>query len=208
MNNQLTLEGIVTNSKYSMTIKDSKGAVIDKLSVAVEDGNDIANRINESINTLNKLSPIYDEQMRVVEDEEFEDLPEATPGDMSGAISSLKEIYVFLMDLGDSMNSVTDYFKEDDVEGKNQIIAFVSSIYDVALDIDEYINDKEEELASEEVPTESLKSKSRRSNKNIVRDALNNITVAEALLHRKRDYADIQKALKNIVAEMKLRSID
>ena len=206
---QLTLEGIVTDSTYSMTIKDTKGAIIDKLTVSVNDGNDVANRIHESISTLNKLSPIYDEHIRITEEEEFEELPEATPGDIDGALTALNGVYDSLMDIADQLNDITEYYEEDDAEGKNQMTAFISSVYDVAIDIDDYIDDTVEDLestkAEDEYPTESLKSK--KTKKNNVRNALNSMTVAEAMLRGNKEYADVYKAVKNIVAEMKLRSI-
>ena len=206
---QLTLEGIVTDSTYSMTIKDTKGAIIDKLTVSVNDGNDVANRIHESISTLNKLSPIYDEHIRITEEEEFEELPEATPGDIDGALTALNGVYDSLMDIADQLNDITEYYEEDDAEGKNQMTAFISSVYDVAIDIDDYIDDTVEDLesakAEDEYPTESLKSK--KTKKNNVRNALNSMTVAEAMLRGNKEYTDVYKAVKNIVAEMKLRSI-
>ena len=208
-NGQLTLEGIVTDSNYSMTIKDMKGAVIDKLSVAVEDGNDVANRIHESISTLNKLSPMYDEHIRITEEEEFEEIPEATPGDINGALTALNGVYDSLMDVADQLNDVTEYYEEDDAEGRNQLTAFISSVYDVAIDIDDYIDDTVEELndkAEEEYPTESLKSR-KRNTKNNVRNAMNNITIAEALLKDVKGYEDVYKIVKSVVSEMKLRSI-
>lgn len=209
-NNQLTLEGVVTDSNYSMTIKDAKGAIIDKLSVAVSDGNDVANRINESISTLNKLSPIYDEHIRITEEEEFEEVPEATPGDIDGALTALNGVYDSLMDIADQLNDVTEYYEEDDAEGRNQMTAFISSVYDVAIDIDDYIDDTvealEEEKAEDEYPTESLKC-GRKTSKNGVRNALNSMTVAEAMLKGVKGYEDVYKAVKNIVSEMKIRSI-
>lgn len=208
--NKLTLEGIVTNKKYSMKIVNEKGDIIDELSVAVNDGNDIANRINESINTLHKLSPIYDNQVKLKEDEEFEDLPEAEPGDKKGAIHALTDIYNTLMNLAESTKKISDYYEEDDVKNRDEIISFVSSIYDVAIDIDKFIEDIVEELESEaeelaNSQVESFKRKPKLSSKTAIRNALNSITMAEAYLQNQTTLSDIKNAVKDIKAELTLR---
>ena len=127
-NNKLTLEGLVKNSTYSMKITDTKGSVIDELSVAINNGNDLVNRINESINTLNKLSPIYDNQLKLKEDEEFEEIPEAEPGDTIGALNALNGVYDALMDLAEQVDGITDYFEDDEMRAERQkesIVPFV-----------------------------------------------------------------------------------
>ena len=199
-NNQLTLEGIVTDKKYSMKITDMKGAVIDELSVAVKDGNDIANRINESILTLNKLSPIYDNHVRLKEDEEFEEIPEVTVGDIYGALKELDNIYTSLMDLAERTNKVLDYFEDDDISARTDIIEFVGSLYDIALNIDEYKNDTLEELQETETATESYKPV--HTPITASKKALSYITIAEATLQGHKKYKDIQKTLKDIKSEL------
>ena len=72
--NKLTLEGIVKPNRYSMTICDNTGKEIDSLSVSIKNSNDVVNRINESIQTLQMLSKVYDHEKLVEEDEEFDEV--------------------------------------------------------------------------------------------------------------------------------------
>lgn len=200
-NGQLTLEGIVTKNKYSMKITDTARNIIDELTVSVKDSNDIVNRINESILTLNKLSPIYDNQMKLKEDEEFEDLPEAEPGDIKGALSQLDIIYNALMDLAEQTDKISDYFEEDDAEGKQTIVSYVSAIYDLAMDISDY---KEDKLAELEAPVDE-NYKPRKSAKSALKTALEHITIASATLAKQRQYSDIKNVVDNVKAELTIR---
>ena len=200
-NGQLTLEGIVSKSKYSMTIKDTKNEIIDELSVSVKDANDIVNRINESINTLNKLSPIYDNQIKLKEDEEFEEIPDVEPGDIKGALNALTDVRDSIMDLANSTDDILDYFDDDEIEDKQDITGFVAGLYDIALDIEEFKEDKLEEL--EGPKDESFKVN--KSKKSATRIALEHITLAQASLKGHDDCKELYDALKDIKAELTLR---
>lgn len=201
-NGQLTLEGIVTSNRYSMKITDNKGEIIDEYKVSIKDSNDIVNRINESITTLNKLSPIYDNQIKLKEDEEFEDLPEAEPGDIRGALTQLRIAYDTIMEIADSVSRIGDYYEDSDVDGKQNIISFVSGLYDIAADIDEYREDCIEELEAD-VDTESYRPK--RSPKSASKMALEHIILATEALHGQSEYRDIRKAMKDIKSELTIR---
>lgn len=200
---QLTLEGIATRNSYSMTIKDPQGNTIDELSISIGNSNDLVNRINESISTLNKLSPIYDNHIKLKEEEEFEELPEAEPGDIKGALVQLDGIYNKLMDLAEEVEKITDYYEDSDVDGKQQIIAYVSAIYDLAMDISDYREDTLEELQQ---PTEES-YRPRTSTKSAAKKALEHITVASATLKGHKDYIDVRDAVNNIKAELTVRGI-
>lgn len=200
-NGQLTLEGMVSKSKYSMTIKDNKNEIIDELSVSIKDANDIVNRINESINTLNKLSPIYDNQIKLKEDEEFEEIPDVEPGDIKGALNALTDVRDSIMDLANNTDDILDYFDDDEIEDKQDITGFVAGLYDIALDIEEFKEDKLEEL--EGPKDESFKVN--RSKKSAARIALEHITLAQASLKGHDDCKELYDALKDIKAELTLR---
>ena len=205
VNNKLTLEGIVKNNTYSMTIKDVKGAVIDELSVNLSNGNDLINRIHESINTLNKLSPIYDNQIKLKEEEEFEELPEAEPGDIRGALTALEGIYNAVMDLAEQVDKITDYYDDDEAEDKNQIISYVATLYDLAMDISDYREDKIEEMQEAKADKTNENYKPRKSFKSSCNKALDNITIAEASIRGHKELRDIQQVLKNVRTELSLR---
>ncbi len=200
-NGQLTLEGMVTSNKYKMKIYDTKGDVIDELSVGIKDSNDVVNRINESILTLNKLSPIYDNHIKLQEDEEFEDLPEAEPGDIRGALAQLQSIYETLMDLAETVDKISDYYEDSDVEGKQNIVSYVSAIYDLAMDISDYREDCLEELNAPK--DESYKP--RFGKKSALKNALDHVTMAEACLYKQSELKDIHSAIKDIKAELTIR---
>ena len=206
-NNKLTLEGVYRNNKYSMKIKDVKDTIIDELSVDITNGNDLVNRINESISTLNKLSPIYDSHVKIQEDEEFEELPEAEPGDIKGALSALQGIYNALMDLAEQTDKISDYYEEDEAEDKSQIVSYVAALYDLAMDISDYREDKIEEMQeeAEELASANESVKPRRTVKTSCSNAISNITIAEAMLRGHKEYTDIQKVLKNVRTELELR---
>ena len=200
---QLTLEGVVTSNSYSMKITDKAKEVIDEFTVSVKNSNDIVNRINESINTLNTLSPIYDKQMQLKEDEEFEELPQAEPGDIKGALVQLDGVYDELMDLAERTDGISDYFEEDDVDGKQNIISFVSGMYDLAMDISDYKEDKIEEM---EAPVDES-YKPRKSTKSALTIALEHITIASASLASQKNCKDIKDAIDNIKAELTVRGV-
>lgn len=200
-NGQLTLEGIVSKTKYSMTIKDTKNEVIDELSVSIKDANDIVNRINESINTLNKLSPIYDNHVKLQEDEEFEEIPDVEPGDIKGALNALTDVRDSIMDLANNTDGILDYFDDNEIEDKQDITGFVAGLYDIALDIEEFKEDKLEEL--EGPKDESFKVN--KSKKSATRIALEHITLAQASLKGHDDCKELYNALKDIKAELTLR---
>lgn len=200
-NGQLTLEGVVTNKNYGMKIVDNAKNIIDEFTVTIKDSNDLVNRINESITTLNKLSPIYDNHMRLQEDEEFEDIPEAEPGDIKGALSQLDVVYDELMDLADQTDKISDYFEEDDAEGKQQIVSYVASLYDLAMDISDYKEDKLEEL---EAPVDES-YKPRKTTKSALKMALEHITIASAALARQTQYKDVKDVIDNVKAELTMR---
>jgi hypothetical protein len=202
-NGQLTLEGIVSSSKYTMKITDTKGDIIDELSVSVKDGNDIVNRINESILTLNKLSPIYDNQIKLKEDEEFEEIPDVEPGDIKGALNAITVVRDNIMDLADNTDQILDYYDDEDVEDKQKITGFVAALYDLAIDMDEYKEDKIEELNAPK--EESFKVK--KSSKSASRIALEHITIAQASLKGQPGCESLYNALKDIKSELTVRGI-
>ena len=202
-NGQLTLEGIVSSSKYTMKITDTKGDIIDELSVSVKDANDIVNRINESILTLNKLSPIYDNQIKLKEDEEFEEIPDVEPGDIKGALNAITVVRDNIMDLADNTDQILDYYDDKDVEDKQEITGFVAALYDLAIDMDEYKEDKIEELNAPK--EESFKVK--KSSKSASRIALEHITIAQASLKGQPGCESLYNALKDIKSELTVRGI-
>lgn len=203
VNNKLTLEGIVTKTDYSMTIKDPRGKIVDSLTVAISNGNDIANRINESITTLNALSPIYDKQVSLKEEEDFEEIPDIQPGDTNGLINQLDEIYTSIMDLASKVSKFTDYLDEDDVEGANEIIGISSSLYDVALDISDYSEDVEDTLLKGNVQEHF---KPLKTEKYVIKNVINNLTEAQVLLKGHKNLITINNAIKDIKSDLVLRS--
>lgn len=204
VNSKLTLEGMVTSTNYSMKITDSKGTIVDELSVSVKNGNDVANRINESINTLNTLSPIYDNMLLKEEEEEFEDLPEGEPGDMNTVLSSLSTLYGTLMDLAETTKKISNSMEEDDAEGKNFILSVVGSIYDLAIDVDKYREECLEEIHGD--AKESLEDANpRMSKKTAINTVMDNISVCEAALKGHKSMKDICIALKDIKSELLVR---
>lgn len=205
--NKLTLEGIVKGNKYSMKIKDHKGNIIDNVEVTVNNDNDVVNRINESIMTLKQLSPIHDKQVKLQEEEEFEEIPEAEPGDLEGAVQELNNVFDNLMDFADSVANIGNYFEEDDVENKNTVTSFVGAVYDLAMDIEEFAEDTveaiEEEKEEAEAATESFR-KPRKSLKAATRLAIDNITIAEAMLRGHKSCDNLRQALRDIKSELLL----
>lgn len=200
-NGQLTLEGVVSASNYTMKIVDTKGEVIDELSVSVKDGNDIVNRINESILTLNKLSPIYDTQVQLKEDEEFEEISDIEPGDINGALTTLTTIRDAIMDIANNTDEVLDYFEDTEIEDKQSVTGFVAGLYDIALDIDDFKEDKLEELNT---PTEES-FKPSKSTKSASKIALEHITIAQTALRGQSCYKELYNALKDIKSELTVR---
>lgn len=203
VNNYLTLEGIVTRKSYSMKITDVKGAVVDELSVAIKNGNDIANRINESINTLNSLSPIYDNMLKEAEDAEFEDIPEGEPGDINTVLSSVTSVYETLMELAERVSKISNSMEENDTTGKSFITSIVGSLYDVAADLENYKQECIEEIHGD--ANESLETKPTMRKRTAINVAMDNLSICEAVLKGHTTMNDICTAIKDIKSELAVR---
>lgn len=198
--NQLTLEGVIKNDKYIMKIKDTKGKLIDNISVSVSNSNDIVNRINESINTLKMLSTAYDNRQLKEEAEEFDDVV-VDENEPDNLIDGLSNLYDAILDVAEQAESLCDLADEDNAEQLSNIIGFSSSLYDCAIDVDDYKEDVIEEQ-QEEVEESYTRTK---TSKGSARKAIDNLTLAESLLRKNKDTADIAKAIKDIKSELIVR---
>ena len=108
------------------------------------------------------------------------------------------------MDLADQVDGITDYFEDDEAEDKTEIISYVASLYDLAMDISDYVEKKKEDMAEGKDDTnESVKA--RKSIKSSCSRAIDNITIAEACMRGHKDLKDIQQVLRNVRNELELR---
>ena len=196
--NKLTLEGIVKPNRYAMTIKDNTGKQIDKLSVVIQNSNDVVNRISESLQTLHLLSENYDSNMLKEEDEEFDKIvvDEDAPANI---IDGLDNLYDSILDVAEQAEALVDVADDNDAEQINAVIGLASSLYDCAIDVDDLKSDLIDE---DEDIDEGL---SRVVSKSDVEKALNNLTMAESLLRKNRNYSDIYTAIKDIKSELIVR---
>lgn len=198
----LTLEGVVQNAVYSMTIKDIKGKTIDNISVPVRNTNDVVNRLSESLGTLHLLAETYSKNKLVEDDDdEFDDVvvDENEPQDLVGGLNSL---YDGIMDVAGQAESLVDYADGSDAEQISTIIGFASSLYDCAMDIDDYV--VEVTGADEEDIDESVQRKAKTS-RGYVSKAIDNLTMCENLLRGSANHKDILKAIKDIKSELIVR---
>ena len=200
---RLTLEGALRNDRYVMSIKDAKGKKIDSLSVSVQNSNDIVNRINESVNTLKLLSGVYEEKALKEEDEEFDTVtPEDEESPQGQTVEeALTDVYNNIMDIAEFTEGITDLVDENDPESKNVIISFASTLYDIAIDIDDYLEElHEQELeGEEELEEESVMPKTD------MQKLVNTLSMCEAILLKNKKYRDIRKAMKDIKSEIVVR---
>lgn len=196
--NNLTLEGVVKSNRYQMTIKDKTGKKIDNLSVIVTNRNDVVNRINESIQTLKLLSPVYEQQKLVEEDEEFDDITidENAPESLE---DGLTQLYDSILDVAEQAESLTDVADNTNAEEISTIISIASSLYDTAIDVDEF---KDDLIGSDDMD-ESLDRE--RTSKGTIRQAMSHLTMIESLLRKNKDVEDIARAIKDIKAELVVR---
>ncbi len=196
--NKLTLEGIVKPNRYAMTIKDNTGKQIDKLSVVIQNSNDVVNRISESLQTLHLLSENYDSNMLKEEDEEFDEIvvDEDAPANI---IDGLDNLYDSILDVAEQAEALVDVADDNDAEQINAVIGLASSLYDCAIDVDDLKSDLIDE---DEDIDEGL---SRVVSKSDVEKALNSLTMAESLLRKNRNYSDIYTAIKDIKSELIVR---
>ena len=198
----LTLEGVVQDAVYSMTIKDIKGKTIDNISVPVRNTNDVVNRLSESLGTLHLLAETYSKNKLVEDDDdEFDDVvvDENEPQDLVGGLESL---YDGIMDVAGQAESLVDYADGSDAEQISTIIGFASSLYDCAMDIDDYV--VEVTGADEEDIDESVQRKTKTS-RGYVSKAIDNLTMCENLLRGSANHKDILKAIKDIKSELIVR---
>lgn len=203
--NKLTLEGMVKPDRYTMTITDNTGAEIDKLSVSIKNSNDVVNRINESIQTLQMLSKVYEHNKLVEEDEEFDEVniedevEEEAPMDI---VTALDNVYNDICDIGDKVQELTDLVDENDAETINNIIGIASSLYDCAMDVDDFKLDMEPEEDDEDMDESFNRQK---KSKGHAQHVISNLTMAESLLKGNRELSDIYNAIKDIKAELIVR---
>ena len=205
VDNNLTLEGIVKNNKYSMKIKDPSGKVIDNLSVIITNSNDIVNRINESVNTLKMLSSVYDNKKLQEEAEEFDDVvvdEEEVEEKPANIVDGLEQLYDAIVDVAKQAEDLTDVANQDDAEEVSTLISFASSLYDTAIDVDDFIDDlvpEEEEEEDDDVQESFTKQ---RKSIGTIRKVISNLTMAENLVRGQKDMKDIHTAIKDIKAEL------
>lgn len=203
--NKLTLEGIVKPNRYTMTIKDNTGKQIDNLSVVISNSNDLVNRVNESINTLKLLSSVYDKSKLVEEDEEFDDISIEDEDAPDNLVDGLDRLYDSILDVAEQAEQLTDIADENDAEQINQVISIASSLYDCAIDVDEFKDDltdydeNEDEDIDESVSRKAMKSKPNMKN------AISSLTMVESVLRGNKDVSDILRAVKDIKAELIVR---
>ena len=203
--NKLTLEGIVKDNKYTMKIRDEKGKLIDNLSVSVSNSNDIVNRINESLTTLKMISKAYDNQLLREEDEEFDTVTVDEEDAPTDIVDGLANLYDAILDVAAQAEELSDLADENDAEQLSNIIGFSSSLYDCAIDVDEYKDDiiEEREEGLEDEVQESLNRS--KTSKGTARKVINNLTMVESMLRGNKDLADIAKAVKDIKSELIVR---
>ena len=198
----LTLEGVVQDAVYSMTIKDIKGKTIDNISVPVRNTNDVVNRLSESLGTLHLLAETYSKNKLVEDDDdEFDDVvvDENEPQDLVGGLESL---YDGIMDVAGQAESLVDYADGSDAEQISTIIGFASSLYDCAMDIEDYVVEVTD--ADEEDIDESVRRKAKTS-RGYVSKAIDNLTMCENMLRGSANHKDILKAIKDIKSELIVR---
>ena len=201
--NKLTLEGVVKPDKYSMTICDNTGKEIDSLSVSIKNSNDVVNRINESIQTLQMLSKVYDHEKLVEEDEEFDEVSvdevEEQPVDI---VSGLAEIYEEILDIAEKVQGLSELVDDNDAENMQNIIGIASSLYDCAIDVDDFRLDLMPEDEEEDVDESLNRTK---FSKGHVSKVIDNLTISESMLKGNKKLSDIYKAIKDIKAELIVR---
>lgn len=199
----LTLEGVVTATKYQMSITDKNGKTIDSIKVSVDNTNDVVNRINESINTLNMLSNVYDDKRLVEEDEEFDtvDPEEDYTDEPDNLVDGLDKLYNDILDVADSAEALTAVVDEEDAETLNNIIGITGSLYDVAIDVDEFKDDMLPDDEAEEMD----ESFSRKSSKRNGSNAVKSLAIVENLLRGDKNLSDILTAVRDIKSELIVR---
>lgn len=201
--NKLTLEGTISGGKYSMEIKDQKGKLIDDITVAIKDQNDVVNRLNESLNTLKMLSSAYDRTKLIEEDDEEYDtvsVDDEIPESLEDGLSSL---YDSVMDVAAQADELTDIAAGNDAEKLSTLISFSSALYDIAIDVDDYYSELTDE--DEDDVNESVSRKITRSDRQRIVDYL---TIAESLTRKNKELADIRTALRDIRTELTKRGFE
>ena len=187
-----------------MSITDKCGNVIDSTKISIRNTNDVVNRVNESITTLNMLSNVYDDKRLVEEDEEFDVVdPDEDFDEPDNLVDGLDKLYSDILDVADSAEALTAVVDGDDAETLNNIIGITGSLYDVALDVDEFKEDllPDEDDEDEDV-NESLRRKvSKRNGSN----AIKSLAIVENLLKGDKNLTDILTAVKDIKSELIVR---
>ena len=134
------------------------------------------------------------------EAEEFDDVV-VDENEPDNLIDGLSNLYDAILDVAEQAESLSDLADEDDAEQLSNIIGFSSSLYDCAIDVDEY---KEDIIEEQEEPVDES-YKRLKTSKGTARKVIDNLTLAESLIRKNKDLADIAKAIKDIKSELIVR---
>ena len=200
--NGYVLSGCVKDDKYSMTIKDSKGNILDESKSTVGDVAATTAKVKESLDIFTMLSDVNGKSLQEADDveeiETFED-DEIETGEVD-LVTGLDTLYGKIIDVAEYVQVLKDSTASDDAETLSTLISFESTLYDCAIDVDDFLSDLAPDEEIEDEVTESVTVP-----KTIRQQVLNNLIVSEGLLRDSKDLADIRRAIKDIRAELTVR---
>ena len=203
--NGYVITGAVKGDKYSMTIKDSKGNVLDESKSTVGDVATTTAKVKESLDIFTMLSDVNGKALKEADEvDEVEDFDEFDDGEVETGevdlVSGLSTLYAKIIDVAEYVQVLKDSTASDDAETLSTLISFESTLYDCAIDVDDFLSDLVPDEEVEDEVTESVTTP-----KTIRQQVMNNLTVSEGLLRKSKDLADICRAIKDIRAELTVR---
>lgn len=201
--NGCTLTGINKGGKYSMTIKDANGNVLDEAVSTAEDVATTTKLVRESLDIFAMLSdvngkPLKEADEEPVEDDYIED-EEFESGEVD-LVSGLDTLYSKIIEVAEYVQVLKDSTASDDAETLSTLISFESTLYDCAIDVDDFLSDLVPEAEDEDEVTESVSVP-----KTLRQQLINNLSVCEGLIGRCKELQDIKTAIKDTKAELIVR---
>lgn len=201
--NGCTLTGITKDGKYSMTIKDSAGNVLDESVATAEDVATTTKLVRESLDIFTMLSDVNGKPLKEADDvpeEKFVDDEEIETGEVD-LVSGLDSLYNKIIEVAEFVQILKDSTASDDAETLSTLIGFESTLYDCAIDVDDFLSD----LVPEEPEEDDEVVESVSVPKTLRQQVINHLSVCEGLIGRCKELRDIKTAIKDTKAELIIR---
>lgn len=218
------LSGKVRESIYEAQTKKVDGTVLDEVKCSIKTTDDIINRINESINTATKLSkyvkamtearkdyltPGYiteddddekDKELLLDDEDNATTSEPSTEEPVNNLETSLDNMYAEVITLADETINIATTINADEVEPEymNDIIGYAGTLYSLADDINDTIEDLFPEPEEETESVKRIKKTNTNESKKLAKEVVGKLSEISLMLKDNKEFSDIRESIKII----------